>query len=159
MTSLRVLEGALLVLLVVTVALKVSVMGAPIGKPHDPEAGVAAFLKEHGFESIVHPGEDDPRVFQATRADCRVLTSIVAPRGWHRDVIRQLAEDHDRLFYVFRGSIYPEQPVFLTWTDHYWTRIKRSFGLRASESPAVAVILSSGCAPHETPWSGITETH
>jgi hypothetical protein len=153
--SLR-LKGLFALLLVLSIGMKIAV-GNPsargVVETTDATKGeVAAFLDRQGFRV----GEDEnPPEFQyvpAAMGNCRLLVVLAAPEGWHRDIIRQLASEHDQVFFVFRGAVYQDQPIWLTWMNHYWRMLNHYAGRGLPTQPVLGIIASPACDLRDTPW-------
>jgi hypothetical protein len=69
--------------------------------------------------------------------------------GWDRDLIRRYADSDDRVFIVFRGRIYSDQPSFLTVFDALLTRFRREFGFNVQPNPVLAKM---NCDAERLPW-------
>ena len=65
------------------------------------------------------------------------------PIAWDRDVIRSNATAADRVFVVFRGKTYKDQPTWLTVPYFLWARLQRELGLRAQAAPVLVVIATT----------------
>jgi hypothetical protein len=72
--------------------------------------------------------------------------------GWDRDLIRRYAEGEDRIFVVFRGRIYADQPTFLTVFDALSSRFRRELGFGVSPNPVLAVVARMNCDAERLPW-------
>ena len=56
------------------------------------------------------------QMVEATAGLCQLRVALSASRGWHRDLIRTMTKPGEQTFVVFRGKVYPEQPMLLTIT-------------------------------------------
>jgi hypothetical protein len=121
---------------------------------------VAKFLVRQHFAVTLSdppPGEGQPMI-RATAGACRVLVANSNPIAWDRDVIRRNATVADRVFVVFRGRTYEEQPTWLTVPYFLWSRLQRELGLGSQAAPLLAVIAAAGCNADRLPWSEIGPT-
>ena len=91
-------------------------------------------------------------VIRATKGTCRMLVMKISPDGWQRDLIRDHAEATDRVFFVFRGNIYPDLPTWLTAAAGLWSRLLRELRLRRHITPVIAVIAPGFCNAERLPW-------
>lgn len=114
---------------------------------------VADFLARNRFSVAVSDQieEGKPSV-RATAGPCRLLVVNSTAMGWDRDLIRRNATDTDRVFVVFYGKVYPDQPTWLTVSDFLWARFRRELGFRAEAAPILAVIATTSCAAERLPW-------
>jgi hypothetical protein len=92
-------------------------------------------------------------MLRAGAGACRMLVANSNPIAWDRDVIRRHATVADRVFVVFRGRIYTDQPTWLTVPYFLWSRFQRELGLRAQTAPLLAVIATPSCDAERLPWS------
>jgi hypothetical protein len=118
---------------------------------------VAKFLVRQHF-IVTLPDQPDgakPTVL-ATAGTCRMLVANSNSIAWERDVIRRSATVADRVFVVFRGRIYEDQPTWLTVTHFLWSRLQRELGLRAQAAPLLSVIATAGCGAERLPWSELS---
>jgi hypothetical protein len=138
-------RAAFLAVLIVTVAAKVSIAGRALTEPPaQPEKPFVDRLRAQGF-AVTLRTDSDPAVMRAVAGACRLSAAIASPAGWDGAVIRRLAQEGDRTYFVFRGSVYTTRPVIRTSLHYYWWRASRSFGIDARLSPVLAVIASPAC--------------
>jgi hypothetical protein len=135
-------------LLALTLAWKFAGRGAEDGHP---ERRVFEFLIHHGFDvALTENVRGD--IIIATSAACQVRIAKASYDGDNRDLIRSLATESDRIFYVFQGRQYLEQPVWLTVSNRLWTRFLSELGFERAEEPILAVIASQQCDAERLPW-------
>jgi hypothetical protein len=141
-------------LLPLTLGWKVFVHSNDSSDPNETsEAKVAGFLVSHQFSLVgMEKMTGEMPVVRATAGACRMLVALASPRGWHRDMLRTLAEPSDRTFVVFRGSVYSEQPMFLTITYFLWSKFLSQLGLKVNARPVLAVIATKDCDAERLPW-------
>ena len=90
---------------------------------------------------------------RATTASCRLQILKLNPDGSDRDLVRHLAMGTDyRLFFVFRGTVYTQQPTLRTVLNHFWSRFLRVLGFIRHNTPVIAVLAGSSCAAEQLPW-------
>lgn len=117
------------------------------------EQKVAQFLDRHHF----NVGRAEQVVFglqlvSATAGSCRIRVALSSSRGWHRDLISKLPAAEDRIFVVFGGKIYREQPMWLTVPDFLYSKLLGQLGLNANPTPVINVIESPMCDAEKLPW-------
>ena len=127
-------------------------LSAPSEK--DVQQKVAEFLVRQHFAVALseQPGEGQVMI-RAGAGACRMLVANSNPMGWDSDSIRRNATAADRVFVVFRGRTYKDQPTWLTVPYYLWARLQRELGLRAQSPPLLAVIATAGCDAERLPWS------
>jgi len=86
-----------------------------------------------------------------------VLAAKSPAMGWDRDLLRQHTTPNDRVFVVFRGKVYDEQPTWLTVPDYLWSRVQRELGINRQPTPVFAVISPVGCQAERLPWHELAE--
>jgi hypothetical protein len=116
------------------------------------------FLFSHRFDvAVLDESMDSMPVIRATKGTCRMLVMKISPDGWQRDLIRDHAEATDRVFFVFRGNLYPDLPTWLTAAAGLWSRLLRELRLRRNITPVIAVIAPELCNAERLPWQEINE--
>jgi hypothetical protein len=145
----------LLLFLSLTLAWKVIARATPHEQPTDRHVQVrlAEFLVgQHFSVSIMERAEQGKPAVTANSGTCRMLVIRSPALGWDRDLIRRYADAEDRVFVVYRGRIYSDQPTFQTVVDTLWSRFRRELGFTASPSPVFAVVARTGCEAERLPW-------
>ena len=145
----------LLLLLAFTLGWKVAARSVAGEQPpeRNVQAAVAEFLvRQHFGVSISENAEEGKPSVVANSGSCRILVAKSPALGWDRDVIRRYADAEDRVFVVFRGRIYSEQPTFLTVFDALLTRFRRELGFKVERSPVLAVVARMSCDAERLPW-------
>jgi hypothetical protein len=145
----------LLLFLSLTLAWKVIARATPHEQPTDRHVQVrlAEFLVgQHFSVSIMERAEQGKPAVTANSGTCRMLVIKSPALGWDRDLIRRYADAEDRVFVVYRGRIYSDQPTFQTVVDTLWSRFRRELGFTASPSPVFAVVARTGCEAERLPW-------
>ena len=104
----------------------------------ESEINIVEFLSRHKFDITKRIVADIP-VIDATAGACRMSVVEASPDGWMRDFIHDILGTTEHQFTVFRGNIYPEQPTWLTLTDHWWSKSLRKLGLARREALVIAV--------------------
>jgi hypothetical protein len=147
----------LLLLLPLTLGWKLAVRPAgDSGEPAEKEAQrkVAEFLSRQYFTVALseQTGAGQPTI-RATAGACRMLVAQSPALGWDRDLIRRHATPTDRVFVVFRGKVYQEQPTWLTVSDFFWARFRSQLGLKAQAAPVLGIIATANCNAERLPWN------
>lgn len=116
------------------------------------------FLVNHRFDvAVLEESMDTMPVIRATTGTCRMLVMKISPDGWQRDLIRDHAQPTDRVFFVFRGKVYTDQPTWLTAAAGLWSRLLRELRLRRYITPVIAVIAPELCNAERLPWEELHE--
>jgi hypothetical protein len=150
----RAFKGLIVLLLPLTLMWKLANRPDDVGRIQNQ---IIDFLVLRGFDvALGEEKVDQIPVIHATAGLCRMLVARPSAYGYDRDIIRGLARS-DQVFVVFRGTIYPEQPVWLTILDHLWSRILRETGVVGHLTPVIAVIAPTRCEAEKLPWSELRE--
>lgn len=116
------------------------------------------FLVHHQFDVIALEEQVDTMpVIRATSGICRMLVMKISYDGWQRDLIHDQARASDRVFFIFRGKIYPNQPTWLTVAVGLWSRLLRELGLSRHITPVIAVVAPGLCNAERLPWEELHE--
>ena len=105
---------------------------------HESKINIVEFLSRQKFDITKRIVAGMP-VIDATAGACRMIVVEAAPDGWMRDFIHHILDSTEHQFTVFRGNIYTEQPNWLTFTDHWWSKSLRKLGLARSDAPVITV--------------------
>ena len=118
---------------------------------------VAEFLARQRF-TVALPDRtgEGQYMLRASAGPCRILVVNSNPIAWDSDAIRRSATAADRVFVVFRGRTYEDQPTWLTVSYFLWSRVERELGLRAQAAPLLSVIATAGCGAERLPWSELS---
>jgi hypothetical protein len=148
-----VLKWCLVLTLALTLGLKLIVRpDKNVPSELDIRQKVAEFLvRQHFIIALSEPGEGRP-MLRASAGACRILVANSNPIAWERDVFRRNATAADRVFVVFQGRTYKEQPIWLTVPVSLWSRFQRELGLRAEATPVLAIIATPTCDAERLPW-------
>jgi hypothetical protein len=140
--------GEVLLALVLVLSLSLKLWGDENAQTEAPDKiadRVAGLLGEHGFKVEHNPSDEDLFSLSATKGQCLLLTAVLSPHGWHRDVIHKAVPDGGQVLFVFDGRIYPDQPVLLTRAAHYSRRFLRHAGFDAPPRPVLGIVGWPGC--------------
>ena len=150
------LKWFILLLLPVTLGWKLAVRpGGDFGEINDKQVQhrVAEFLFRQHFALVSSEKIEEGRpMLQATAGSCRMVVAKSPAIGSDRDVIRRLASAVDKVFVVYRGKVYTDQPTWLTVSDFLWTRFRRELGLKAQVAPVLAIIAGPNCGAEQLSW-------
>ena len=151
MTYSPALKWSVIVLLPLTIGWKLA------GKPENPaeiQNSIVEFLTNQQFDvSVTDETMEYMGIINARSRLCQLRVARVSPLGHQVDLVRQVSTTSDRTFYVFRGTVYPEQPVRLTVASYLWFRFLRELGLVSRVPPVLAVVTS--CDAEQLPWSAL----
>jgi hypothetical protein len=145
----------ILLFLSLTLAWKVIARATPHEQPTDRSIQVrlAEFLVgQHFSVSMMERAEQGKPAVTASSGSCRMLVIRSPALGWDRDLIRRYADPEDRIFVVFRGRVYSDQPTFRTVFDALWSRFRRELGFRVQPSLVLAVVARMNCDAESLPW-------
>jgi hypothetical protein len=147
MLSLRA-RGFIVVALLLTLPWKFAI------KPENPnelEGAIVEFLDSHQLKaSLTDKSMEYMRIIEATSDSCHLWAARISPLGYETNLVRRIGAATDRVFYVFRGVVYSEQPVGLTVASYFWFRFLREIGLISRIPPVIAVV--SSCNAEQLPW-------
>jgi hypothetical protein len=114
---------------------------------------IVQFLVQHQFDvAVTEEIVEGMPTIRATREACGMLISKTSPYGWRRHMISELATATDRIFIVFRGRVYTEQPTWLTLVTHLWSRFLRELGLVHNATSVIAVVATAPCDAERFAW-------
>jgi hypothetical protein len=150
------LKWFVLLLLPLTLAWKLAVRpgDAPELGEEEAQRKVAEFLVRQHFRVVVSGNMEEGRpAIYATAGACRMQIAKSPAIGSDRDMIRRYATAADRVFVVFHGAVYAEQPTWLTVSYSLWSRFRRELGLKTEASPVLAIVATSNCEAERLPWN------
>jgi hypothetical protein len=123
----------------------------------DVQQKVAEFFRRQHFAvALADRTGEGQYMLRASAGPCRILVARSDPMAWDSAAIRQNATDGDRVFVVFRGRTYEDQPTWLTVPYSLWSRFERELGMRAEAAPLLSVIATAGCGAERLPWSELS---
>ena len=111
------------------------------------------FLRQRFTVALPDRTGEGQYMLRASAGPCRILVANSDPIAWDSDAIRRNATSTDRVFVVFRGRTYEDQPTWQTVPYFLWSRVQRELGLRAHTAPLLAVIASPSCDAERLPWA------
>ncbi|WP_407180086.1 hypothetical protein [Bradyrhizobium sp. STM 3562] len=143
------LKWLVILVLLPTIAWKFAIKP---GTPTDISNAILKFLDDHQFEaSVTDKSVESTGIIEATSDSCHLWVARVSPLGFETDLVRRIVASNDHISYVFRGTVYNEQPVNLTTATYLWSRFLRELGLVKQIPPVIAVV--SSCNAEHLPWS------
>ena len=143
----------LIFLLPVTFAWKLAAERPALG---ETQKRIVQFLAVQSFDVTEEMPVKNIPVVRATKGDCSMIVAEGASDGSTRSIVSHFATATDRQFVVFRGTIYDEQPTWLTVTDRRWTDYLRKLGMSEPESPPIMVVASHSCRAERLPWAELS---
>ena len=150
MSSSRALKWSVFVLLLLSIAWKIAV---PPDNQNDLTDVLVEFFKRNHFSVLVtEEFVNYMPIITANTASCHLQIARLTVDGSNRDFIRSLATGTDRVFVVFRGRAYAQQPILWTVLDYFWSRFLRELGLIGHIEAVIAVATNSSCDAEKLPW-------
>jgi hypothetical protein len=121
----------------------------------DSKGNIIQFLSRHKLD-VTERIVEGITIIEATSEECRLIVVEASPDGWMRDFVHHILGTTEHQFTVFRGSIYTEQPVWLTLTDHWWSKSLRKLGLARRDAPVITVSATESCDAEHLPWGELS---
>jgi hypothetical protein len=145
------LKWSVIVLLPLTIGWKLAI------KPENPveiQNAIVEFLANQQLDvRVTDERMEQMSVIEARSRLCRLRVSRVSPLGDETALVSRTSGESDRTFYVFQGSVYPQQPVRLTAMSYLWFRFFHELGLVSHVPPVLAVVTS--CDAEQLPWRAL----
>jgi hypothetical protein len=94
-------------------------------------------------------------IIHATSGSCRMLVAKIFWDGSSKYLVGDLAAVNDRVFIVFRGRVYAQQPILLTVFYYLWSRFLRELKLVRHITPVLAVVATPSCTAEQLPWDAL----
>jgi len=128
-------------------------MAIPLDNEYEPKNnGVIEFFKRNHF-IVTQQLVNGVPIIQADAASCRLQIASLTANGSNQELVRHLFLAPDRFFVVFRGRIYPRQPILRTIINNIWSEPLYQLGLISRITPAIAVATNVSCNAERLPWS------
>jgi hypothetical protein len=141
----------IVVLLPTTIGWKAIV---PPEDPTDVQNAIVQFLLDQRFEvHVTNETIEYTPIIEAKDPNCRLRVVRVSPLGHQVDLVRKVSAQDQHLFYVYRGSLYRQQPVRQTLMNYFWFRFLRELGLVKRVPPVLAITAS--CDAEQLPWANL----
>jgi hypothetical protein len=152
------LKWFLILALPLTLGLKLAVRpDRSVASETDVQQKVAEFLRRQHFAvALPDRTSEGQYMLRASAGPCRILVAKSDPTAWDNAAIRRNTTDGDRVFVVFRGRTYEDQPTWLTVPYFLWLRLQRELGLRTLPVPLLSVIATAGCGAERLPWGELS---
>ena len=130
-------------------------LAAGVQSPQQMTERMVAFLTRNQFEVVVTDKMNWNAfpLMHASAGACRLVIAEESADGWNSEIIRDVAKSMDRLFIVYRGSIYFQRPGWLTLTHYWWSKYLHKLGLAAHGMPVIAVAQTASCSAERLPWA------
>ena len=143
------LRWSIIILLALTIAWKLAIKAE---NPIEIRDAIVEFLANQKFDvTVTQEAMYYMPIIEASSASCHLRVMRVSPLGNEVDVVHSFGGSTDHIFFVFRRSIYTQQPVRLTVASYLWFRFLLELGLVSRIPPVIAVI--SSCDAEQLPWS------
>jgi hypothetical protein len=149
-SSSRALKWSVFILLLLSIALKIAV--PPDNQDNLTDALVEFFKRNHFSVQVTEQLVNYMPIITANTASCHLQIARLTADGSNRDFIRSLATGTDRVFVVFRGRAYVQQPIFWTVLNYFWSRFLRELGWTRRIETVIAVATNSSCDAETLPW-------
>lgn len=117
---------------------------------------MVAFLSRHEFTITEQTIVENMPMIHAELGACKIVMVEASPEGWSRDIFAQTARSMDRQFIVFGGTIYAEQPTWLTVTADWWSTYLRRLGIARPGMHVIAVAETRDCDAERLPWKELS---
>jgi hypothetical protein len=125
----------------------------PPDDQNDLKEALVEFFESNHFNVVVtEQVVNYTPIIQANTASCHLQIARLTSDGSNRDLIRHLTMEKERLYAVFRGRVYPKQPISWTVLSYLWSRSLREIGLISHIAPVLAVAANSSCDIEQLPW-------
>jgi hypothetical protein len=143
------LRWSILILLPLTIAWKLAVKQE---NPIEIQNAIVEFLANQQFDvTVTNETTYSMPIIEASSASCSLRVLRVSPLGDEASVVHSFGGSTDHIFFVFRRSVYTQQPVWLTRTSYLWFRFLVELGFVSRIPPVIAV--ASSCNAEQLPWS------
>jgi hypothetical protein len=134
-------------------------VAASTEEPFDLKGKLISFLVDHKYDVVTLDEQiEHTPVIRATAENCQMVVIEISPDDWQRDLIRSRAQPSDRVFFVFRGTVYSDQPIWITVGNGLWSRVMQKLRLHRYTTPVVAVIASQACHAEQLRTAGRCST-
>jgi hypothetical protein len=146
----------LLVLVALTLGLKWAAAMREPSNVEDARLSVPEFLARQHFAVSVpeKAASEGSSTIRATTPGCRMLVTNSSVFGWDRDVVARSATAGDRVFVVYRGSLYTEWPSWLI-ASYLWSRFLREMGAKVQPVSLLIVVAETSCDAERLPWDQV----
>ena len=118
---------------------------------------IEMFLQRNGFRTEHTTSDEDMFIVSATADDCELSIASLSLQGWHRDIIGSLTPTDYSLRFLFDGKLYLEQPLLLTQSYDYWSRLSGFVGEGNRSLHLYGIVASSECSLDKIYWRGLSD--
>ncbi len=151
---------AMLLLLLASLMMKGPVVASDSqGDVNEVMHRIEIFLQEKGFQTVQTTSDEDMFMVSGAAGDCELSIASLSLEGWHRHIIRSLTPVDFDLRFLFDGKLYLEQPLLLTRSYDYWSRLS---GFISEDSRALhlyGIVASSECSLDKINWHGLSNRY
>jgi hypothetical protein len=155
MSFFHVIKWCFGVILLLSIAWKIAI---PPENPGDLEESLVGFFERNHFSvAVSEQMVNHLPLMQANAVSCHLQIASLTPDGSNLNLIEALFGDNDRLFVVFRGQVYAQQPISWTVLSYLWSRVLRELGFIRHISPVIAVAANSSCDAERLPWNELAD--
>jgi len=117
---------------------------------------IVAFLSRHEFDVTEQTIIEGMPMIHAEMGGCKIVIVEASPEGWSQDIFAQAARSMDHQFIVFDGTVYAEQPTWLTVTADWWSNFLRRLGIARPRAHVIAIAESQDCDAERLPWKDLS---
>jgi hypothetical protein len=129
---------------------------APRPLAHETQQRIIRFLTAHKFNVIEETPVKGIPIIRATMGHCTMIVAEVSLDGSTLGMLRHLTTRMDQQFFVFHGTIYRQQPIWLAVTEGHWTKYLRRLGLSERRSAPIMVAATNSCNAERLPWTALS---
>lgn len=155
MNSSSTFKWSLAVVLLLSITWKIAF---PPDNQNPQKDGLVKFFERNKFDvALTEPIVNGAPIIRANTASCHLQIASLRPDGSDRDLFRHLITGTDRLFVVFRGRVYTQQPILWTVLNDIWSKHLHELGLIKHVTPVIAVVANSSCDLEQLPWDELRD--
>ncbi|QIG51835.1 hypothetical protein G5V57_31495 [Nordella sp. HKS 07] len=120
---------------------------------------IEIFLQGNGFRTVHAASDEDMFIISAAAGDCELSIASLSLQGWHRHVIRNLTPIDYSLRFLFDGKLYLEQPLLLTRSYDYWSRLSGFISEGNRSHRLYGIVASSECSLDKINWHDLSNRY
>lgn len=120
---------------------------------------IEIFLQGNGFQTVQTASDEDMFIVSGADGDCELSIASLSLEGWHRHIIRNLTPVDYNLRFLFDGKLYLEQPLLLTRSYDYWSRLSGFISEDRRPLRLYGIVASSECSLDKFNWHGLANRH
>jgi len=123
-----------------------------LDNPDLMNGSIIDFLMNNNFSAVVtNEIVDNSHVIRANSKSCNLAVAKVSPIRNAKDEVQYITLGSDRVFTVFRGAIYGEQPRLWTASNYLVFRVLGALRL-VSHIPPILAVISTCDQAERLPW-------